>query len=149
MLKYTLLKSIIIIITACLLFFQGCATTNIGLKNAQRFENVIELYNNDPLPEKEYKIIEIVGSGSFISGQVWKQGGNLDSSYVILQLDENRVVEFSFIRGKVLGFEQGNPFGISGFASPNYSSDYTTILTIKLSLKYKGLILCHSLNMEI
>jgi hypothetical protein len=139
--KLIFLKCCMVLMIGGLFLFQGCETEGesytTGVRYVQRIEEKVPFPDpTGPPPDltnpHTYTILDLEGPGSFISAQAWKKGGDEDDSYVILEIDGRVVVEFSFIRGKVLGFTQGNPFGIASFDTP-ISADNVCVVTMAFS----------------
>jgi hypothetical protein len=136
--KPRLFLSLIVLLIGLSFVWQGCIpevqyTEDRGLKWPKRTERKVESSTGTYLQINEYHpIIKLYGPGSFISAQAWKQGGTTDKSFVKLYIDGETVVEFSFQRGELLGFRQGNPFGITSFPAAGHPDD-VDVMTMAFS----------------
>jgi hypothetical protein len=65
-----------------------------------------------PAPKGEYELIKIKGPGTFISGEIVKQGGNNDITFISLEIDGKVVISTSIAGLKNWGLTNQNSYGL-------------------------------------
>jgi hypothetical protein len=120
------------IVTLVWLCMSGAALADVT--GAQRTQGLVA-----PAPMGAHTLVQLRGSGTFISAQVSKQGGNLDLTFVNLEIDGKNVVSASYAALRNWGLVQDNPYGLVLLSHPTgviktATIGFSTPLTFKNGL---------------
>ncbi len=92
-----------------------------------------------PAAQGPHTLVELKGSGKFISAQITKQGGASDLTFVSLDIDGKNVVNASIAALRNWALTQSNPYGIvvlqSAAGLKTVTIGYPSTLKFEKSLK--------------
>jgi len=108
-------------------WFTKVSSFTLGIRNPKRFG--FTMRGDDVLRPADYPIpkdpdtprtiVRIKGPGSFISGEIFKKGGDYnnsdDKTIIFLIIDGEEVIKTSFKREQLLHLTQNNPYGVAVF----------------------------------